>query len=81
MGQRVEAAVVDAEAEASVALLREKHAGAERGVGWLDPAIACVLVQLGFEGFALGRVHPVNPVTLGNNVGDQIDPAREGGRP
>ena len=55
-------------------LLREKHACTVRGVGWLDPAIAGVLVQLGFEGFVLGRVHPVNPVTRGNCIGDQVDP-------
>ena len=73
MGQRVEAAVVDAEAEASIVFLREENACAERGVGWLDPAIAGVLVQLGFEGFVLGRVHPVDPVTRGNIVGDQVD--------
>ena len=40
--QLVEAAIVDAEAESAVVLLREKHASAERGVGWLDPAIAGV---------------------------------------
>ena len=55
-------------------LLREKHACAERAVGWLDPAIVGLLVQLSFEGFALGRVHPVDPVTRGNSIGDQVDP-------
>ena len=33
MGQRVEAAVVDAEAESAIVLLGEEHACAERGKG------------------------------------------------
>ena len=74
LGQRVEAAVVNAEAESAIVLLCEEHACAERGVGWLNPAIAGVLFQLGFEGFVLSRVHPVNPVTRGNSVVDQVDP-------
>ena len=63
LGRRVEAAVVDAEADTAIVLLREEHACAERGVGWLDPAITGVLVQLGFDGFVLGRVYPADPVT------------------
>ena len=43
MGEGVEAAVVDAEAESVIMLFREKCAGCKRGVGWLDPAVACVL--------------------------------------
>ena len=42
LGRRVEAAVVDAEAESSIVFLREQYAGV---VGWLDPAIAGALVQ------------------------------------
>ena len=61
-GQRAQAAVVDAEAESAIVLLREKHTCAKRGVGWLNPAIAGVLVQLGFEGFVFGLVHQVDPV-------------------
>ena len=61
--QRVEAAVVNAEAETAIVLLGEEHACTARGVGRLNLAVMGVLVQLGFEGFALGRVHPVNPVT------------------
>ena len=53
---------------------REKHPCAERGVGWLNAAIAGVLVQLGFEGFVIGRVHPIDPVTQGDCIGHQIDP-------
>ena len=55
-------------------LFREEHAGSKRGVGWLDPAVACVLVQLGLEGAVLLGVHPVDPVTRRNSVGDQVDP-------
>ena len=72
--ERGEAALVNAEAGTAVVLLRENHECTVRGVGWLDPAVAGVLVQLGFEGFVLGRVHPVNPVTRGNGVGDQMEP-------
>ena len=46
----IEAAAVDVEAEASIVLFREEYAGSKRGVGWLDPAVARVLVQLGLEG-------------------------------
>ena len=74
MGEGVEAAVVDAEAETSIVLFREENAGSKRGVGWLDPAVAGVLVQLGLEGAVLLRVHPVDPVTQRNSVGDQVDP-------
>ena len=73
MGEGVEAAVVDAEAESAIMLFREKYAGSKRGVGWLDPAVARVLVQLGLEGAVLLGVHPVDPVTRRNSVGDQVD--------
>ena len=55
-------------------LFREKCAGFKRGVGWLDPAVARVLVQMGLEGAVLLGVHPVYPVTRRNIVGDQVDP-------
>ena len=74
MGEGVEAAVVDAEVEASIVLFREEYAGSKRGVGWHDPAVTCVLVQLRLEGAVLLGVHPVDPVTRRNSVGDQIDP-------
>ena len=74
MGEGVEAALVDAEAEASIVIFCEEYAGSKRGVGWLDPAVACVLVELGLEGAVLLGVHPVDPVTRRNCVGDQIDP-------
>ena len=61
LGEGVEAAVVDAEAESAIMLFREKYAGSKRGVGWLDPAVARVLVQLGLEGAVLLGVHPVDP--------------------
>ena len=74
LGESDEVAVVDAEAETSNVLFREEDAGSKRGVGWLDPAVARVLVQLGLEGAVLLGVHPVDPVTRGNGVGHQIDP-------
>ena len=53
---------------------REEHACAVRGVGRLDAAVACVLVQMGFEGAVLLRIHSVDPVTRRNGVGDEVDP-------
>ena len=73
MGQRVKAAA-DAEAESAVVLLREKHACTVRGVGWFDPAVAGVLVQLGFAGAVFHRIHSVDPVARRDSVGDQIAP-------
>ena len=59
-------------------LFHEEYAGSKRGMGWLDPAVACVLVQLGLQGFVLLGVHPVDPVTRRNSVGDQVDPVVRG---
>ena len=55
-------------------LLREEDACTVRGVGWLDPAVACVLVKLGFEGAVLLRIHSVDPVTRRDGVGDEVAP-------
>ena len=81
--QLVEAAIVDAEAETAIVLLSEEHACTVRGVGCLDPAVACVLVKLGFEGAVLLRIHSVDPVARRDSVGDQVDggqwPGRAGG--
>ena len=59
-------------------LLREEDACTVRGVGCLDPSIACVLVKLGFEGAVLLGIHSVVPVTRRYGVGDQIDPVVSG---
>ena len=55
-------------------LRREEHACTVRGVGCLDPAVACVLVNLGFKGAVLLRIHSVDPVTRRDGVGDEVDP-------
>ena len=55
-------------------LICKEHARTVRGVGRFDPAVACVLVQLGLESVVLLGIYPLNAVTRSNSVGDQVHP-------